>query len=315
MRRVLWFAGILMFLGLGLLAFFAGRSQGEKTPALPTQVQASPQSATKAWNRPLAEIWHKNPTTARLFTLSSPPDPSGDHVRQVRALSTWNTPLTAEEIHAFHAFVCDSSRNHSIRNEVLNVLERQGDLGLCDVLEMVLDNPTEKGDFRAYAMQHLGSMMEECARQFAQTVTSAAKMTDLVNRCRRFLQDPHPAVRRQTLANLLQVEDPTAIAMVPQILESGAVDPCAIVAVRYVGDKRQMQYIPRLCVLAYSGDLALRIAAVCVLGHLGDPSGIPAATEAASHPDAQLAATGRLALKRLAPNREPPKSASVASVK
>jgi hypothetical protein len=188
------------------------------------------------------------------------------------------------------AVVGDVQDNDAVRNEVINLLRRSNCTRLPNALIGVLENPAEQQRFRAFAVQHLGSMDLPNDAELRQRVT---------RKLQESLQDRHVDVRREALLALIRRRDSIATQAAVTWLTSGDSENVRDLAIRCVVDLDLREHVPTIRKYLKDENEVVRIAAIVALSQWGDEESRPVFEQAAASNVVRLQRAGKAALERL----------------
>jgi len=194
----------------------------------------------------------------------------------------------ATDVRAVVRVVMDAEDTDTVRHEAIQILRRSGYPRLLDVLVTVFARAEESPRFRFF----LAQSFEYHARDGAIREALAA-----LNRA-ALAEDRDVEVRRQCLQNGWRAEDPEVLALLDEPLDDPAFDGMRDLAIRFKAQREGSDAAPAIRPYL-DGDGPTRIAAIFVLGQLGDAAAKPALEKLAASEDARTARAAAAALGKM----------------
>lgn len=224
---------------------------------------------------------------------------------RLRADITSSLPAVTDEtdVAAVIAVLTDTQDIDDVRNEAANLLRRSGSPQLASALIGIVNHPTEKERFRAFAIQHLGLLAQDAVDE------EAPHAAHLLKPLREALQDRHIAVRREALLALSHLNDPLAVEVAGQWLYDLDLETARVhdVAIRCLREQNQRVFLPMIRDYARHAPEPVRIAALVTLSEWNDAESRDAFVAAAQADAIRLRRAGQAALDRLDRTNATPK--------
>jgi HEAT repeat protein len=204
------------------------------------------------------------------------------------------TALTPIDERLVLAALADPTDEDTARNEMINLLRRAKSKELPGALTGVLKNNAESPRFKAFAAQHLGSMLNESGFESAHAI--------ILPSLKSALNDADTQVQREALLALVRKQDVDALKRVNGIL-SGEIagDGLVDLAIHCIHEQNNRDSIPAIRQHVRSENTISRIAAIVVLSDWGDEASRYAFEEAAKSKNKRLQRAGEAALLKLGP--------------
>lgn len=256
--------------------------------AAPTPTTAAPQPVQQ---------WRPAPTQPRVLAQTAELGPVFDTNRPQKErlqpfLDGAIPPVAPTDLPLLRAIIINPNESETLRNEVLNLLRREGDQEFILSAEAVLDNPLETDRFRAFVVQHLEAWRHDKR-------ASADMRTTISNRLVALLDDPGLATRREAMWALGKSGEQAALQRAQAVLGSGEPEAELDLAIRIIREHAVQEAIPDLRLASSHENIPIQIAAIEALGFLGDVASRAVFVRASNSRHQQVAAAGRLALQRL----------------
>ena len=200
--------------------------------------------------------------------------------------------ITKDDIPAMVYCLMDETDQDGPRNEVAVLLRRAKISGISEALVSVIENPDEKPRFRAFAAQHLGSMLAQDELKSEERVKSKLK---------ELLSDKDIAVRREALFALVRKKDTVGIEIAVQWLHAkgSEADATRDLTIRCVHELDLREEIPVIREHALDENEITRIAALVVLGLWGDEASRDAMRQSANSKSMRVHRAAEAALGNL----------------
>lgn len=174
---------------------------------------------------------------------------------------------TPEEVKLVINVLRNSKEPDAVRNHAANLLRNSDNLSVLGILITILNDHSETTRMRAFAIQHLDSLME----------SSSEKPLQVTSNLETLLGSDVHELRAQAFQTLLRIRNPVAEALRQRILSRAVQDDAfLVISLNSIAERQEYIFLPQVRAFLTSPRASVQIASISALGLLRDVQSKPA---------------------------------------